>query len=97
MRNLFVRIVVALVLGLVATPTSAQDLPNGDSRNGGFREHFEKVKRANLFVVDFQKMQPGAVYNLPDGTTDELRVGDKNGIWGREFQKWYNMPYNYFF
>lgn len=88
--------VLIFVLALVATPVLAQDLPTGDSRNSAFREHFQKIVAANPTTSDFQKMQPGAVYRLPDGTTDELRSGDSKGIWGREFEKWYGIPYEDF-
>lgn len=82
-----------LVVFLVAIPMMAQNLPVGDPRNTDFLAHFVRVVAANPNVDDFYKMPVGAEYNLPDGAFDRLELGDTNGIWGREFQKWYGISY----
>jgi hypothetical protein len=91
MKTLFVSIV--LVLAFVGV-VMAQDLPQGDRRNPGFLKYMEATKGLNPDIPDFNRMQPGKKYRLPFGESDTLQDGDTNGIWGREFEKWYGFPYS---
>src|SRR3989344_6569691 len=88
--------VYLVVLIIAATTAMAQDLPDGDPRNPSFRNYFTKVVAENPKISDFNKMSVGTRYELPDGTGDYLGEGDKNGIWGREFAKWYGISYGDF-
>ena len=78
-------------LALTVSSVQAQELPANHPRNAEFRDHFQKVVKANPTVSDFEKMQPGAAYFLPLGNTDALETGDTKGIWGREFRKFYGF------
>lgn len=81
--------IFTLVL-LVVAP--AQDLPVGNPRNDEFRKYFVAVLEANPAIKNFNRMPVGAEYNLPNGEVDRLTQDDVNGIWDREFKKFYNMP-----
>lgn len=90
----FVRVLLVVVLALlVATPLVAQELPAGDARNSQFRVHMTEIVRENPQVSDFHRMRVGTEYLLPSGYIEILQKGDKNGIWGREFQKTYGVSY----
>ena len=95
MNRKFVYILMFL-LSVVVTPLLAQDLPTGDARNADFRLRFEAIKHANNNIPDFMKMPAGTLYSLPNGTMDELEDKDVRGIWGREFEKTYGLPYDNF-
>lgn len=102
MRKARVMLTICILL-LVAIPLLlAQELPAGDSRNSDFRKHFAEVVRLNPQIKDFHKMSEGTVYYLPGNglgladDSDFLQAGDTCGIWGREFTKWYGLPYQDF-
>lgn len=88
----FVHTLIALML--TATSALAQELPAGDARNESFREYFTEIVTRNRDIQDFSRMIPGTVYELPDGNTDTLSEKDTRGIWGREFEKWYDYTYD---
>lgn len=74
----------------------AQNLPVNDPRNEEFLQHFVQIRNLNPTVKDFNKMDVGYTYGLPNDQTDHLEIGDTNGIWGREFQKFYGISYEEF-
>lgn len=89
-------LLVVLITLLVATPLVAQELPAGDARNTEFRNHILEIVGSNPTIYDFNRMLVGTKYQLPSGGSDILEDGDRNGIWGREFRKFYGVPYEDF-
>jgi hypothetical protein len=89
-------VVLVLALGVTAMSPQAQDLPIGDGRNAAFLDYIEEIKSLNPNLADFTHMRPGTLYELPNGTWEELTEFDTKGIWGREFQKAYRLGYEDF-
>lgn len=96
MKRMTSLLTFALFMAIVSFIVQAQELPKNDKRNPMFESWFQQVVTLNPGIKDFHKMLPGTVYNLPDGKTDTLQSGDSNGIWGREFKKWYGISYEDF-
>ncbi len=86
-------VLLIALLAILSVAVSAQKLPEGDARNEAFRNHFQKVVSLNADIKDFEGMDIGRSYNLPDAKTDRLEVGDDHGIWGHEFKKFYGISY----
>lgn len=96
MKKMIARFLTLMILAALSVSTWAQDLPLGDPRNDEFRRHFIQVRALNPNVQNFNKMDVGASYNLPNNGTDALTAVDTNGIWGREFHKFYGISYQQF-
>ncbi len=91
--SLFVSVLLIALLAILSVAVSAQKLPENDSRNENFRVHFQKIISLNSEIKNFNVMDVGKEYKLPENKNDKLESGDSNGIWGREFKKFYGISY----
>ncbi len=87
---------VMVIILLPITQTLGQELPTNDPRNEMFRKHFIEVTNLNSEIKNFNTLDIGREYKLPKNQSDKLETGDSNGIWGREFKKFYGISYGAF-